>query len=69
MIDNGRHEIKNKNGNETDEIEASGHITLEAFKNWICKSYVDMDNLIKIIIKNDMIGNNFSDENVNLILM
>lgn len=69
-IDNRRGDIKNINkNNSTDELEAYGYITVESIKKWLINSYIDMDYLQNILIKNDLINSNFSEQHViNLIL-
>jgi hypothetical protein len=54
LIDNRKKYFKNKNeNNETDELEAYSYITVESFKSWLMKSYLDMDYL-KNIVKKDL---------------
>ncbi len=63
IIDNRKKELKNKNdNNETDELEAYGYITVETFKNWLTKAYLDMEYLKNVLVKKDLA--NYPDKKV-----
>ncbi len=52
IIDNRKGDLRNKNNNnETDELEAYGYITVDGFRNWLMKSYIDLDHLNNVIKK------------------
>ena len=68
IIDNRKKEFKNKNENsETDELEANGHISIESFKNWLVKSYIDMEHMKNVLVKNNL--SKLTERKVRLLLI
>lgn len=67
IIDNSYKEIKNKNGNDNDELEAGGAVPVANFKNWLLRNYIDID-FLKLVIKNDLTKTQLSDKAKNSLI-
>lgn len=69
IIDNKRGDIKNNNkNNDIDELEAYGYITVENFRNWLLKSYIDIEDLKNSSIREDLSSLNTNEKIIKHIL-
>lgn len=65
-LDNTRKEFKNKNstsGDNSDDLEALGSVSVQKLKEWLIKSYVDIEHL-RNSINNDFVASSLTDKDV-----